>query len=189
MSKWDKHVTHVFIQVVGRSAEQEQDNPNGGTVPDSNSLQCSVLMDPNPSAPLYDCKSMHWCCCPVHTSPSYLQGCHKGPSKHLAEKCRHARSTALLWYIGLVTLPCCIKTQCTFLFAVSHTPTTRWKSVYDILQLYNISCLTMTSLFSKPRPSKGHKGVKNLVFKPTYQITWSPRLLKWKNVNLIMTTQ
>lgn len=170
MSKWDKHVTHVFIQVVGRSAEQEQDNANGRTVPDSHSWQPSALMDPNPSAPL--CKSTRCLrCCLVHTSPSYLQGCHKGPSKHLAEKCRQARSTVLLRSIGLVTLPHCIKTQCTFLFAVSHTPMTRWKSVYDILQLYNISCLTMTSLFSKPRPSEGHKGVKNLVFKPVYQVT------------------
>lgn len=54
-----------------------------------------------------------------------------------------------------------------FSLLVSYTPTTRWKSVYDILQLYNISCLTMTSLFPKPRPSKGHKGVKNSVSKPS----------------------
>lgn len=53
MSKWDKHVTHVFIQVVGKSVEQEQDNANNRTVPDSHFLQPTALMTPNPSAPLY----------------------------------------------------------------------------------------------------------------------------------------
>lgn len=60
-----------------------------------------------------------------------------------------------------------------FSLLVSYTPTTRWKSVYDILQLYNISCLTMTSLFPKPKASKGHKGVKNLVSKPSSHSTVS----------------
>lgn len=64
-------------------------------------------------------------------------------------------------------------------FAVSYTPTTRWKLVYEILQLYNVSCLTMTSLFSEPRVSKGHKGVKNLVSKPASYYSISGYLISW----------
>lgn len=72
-----------------------------------------------------------------------------------------------------ITLSPLDKNTMSFSLLVSYTPTTRWKSVYDILQLYNISCLTMTSLFPKPKASKGHKGVKNLVSKPSSHSTVS----------------
>lgn len=65
-----------------------------------------------------------------------------------------------------ITLSPLDKNTISFSLLVSYTPMTRWKSVYDILQLYNISCLTMTSLFPKPGASKGHKGVRNLVSEP-----------------------
>lgn len=54
MSKWEKHVTHAFVQVVGeKTLEQEQDNASGRAVPDSRSLEVTLwVMGTNPSTSL-----------------------------------------------------------------------------------------------------------------------------------------
>jgi hypothetical protein len=49
MSKWDKHVTHAFSQVVGKNVGREEGDASGRAVPDSCSLEPSLWVDTNPS--------------------------------------------------------------------------------------------------------------------------------------------
>lgn len=151
-------------------------------------------MDINPSTSLHghlasqlQITTLHNC--PVHIPPSCLQRYHKGPSKHLVEKSRFVMSTAFPWCTNLVTLSPVDKNTMPFSL-LCLIPNTSWKSLYDILQLYNISCLTMTSLSLNPRASKGHKGVKTLVSKPSSYSHRSGYLIsqpaEMKNVSLRM---
>lgn len=48
MSKWDKHVTHAFFQVIGENVGRGGD-ASARAVPDSRSLEPPLWVDTNPS--------------------------------------------------------------------------------------------------------------------------------------------